>query len=92
MISTDNYSTLFKLSTNSDQIPRVTKQTASGETFYRISYEIVILFGLTELQAQLRWKDANVSIVILLRPSVANITVLRQGLERRSTATVIYDE
>ncbi|KAF9523664.1 hypothetical protein CPB83DRAFT_862443 [Crepidotus variabilis] len=59
-VDADNYTTLFTLSTNSESVPRKTQRTSSGKTFYSVEYEVVILFGLTELQAQLRWFDKGV--------------------------------
>ncbi|KAL1700716.1 hypothetical protein EV121DRAFT_213593 [Schizophyllum commune] len=35
---------------------------ADGRTYYQLEYEVVLLFGLTELKAQLRW-FANVRVV-----------------------------
>lgn len=33
------------------------KTSATGEKYYTISYDIVLLFGLTELRAQIAWKE-----------------------------------
>lgn len=34
----------------------VMKQAASGQVYYQLDYDVIVLFGLTELQAQLGWK------------------------------------
>ena len=33
------------------------QRAADGSKYYEIRYEIVLLFGLTELKAQIRWMD-----------------------------------
>jgi hypothetical protein len=35
-----------------------------GKTYFRVDYEIVLLFGLTELKAQIAWKE-NVRCIVL---------------------------
>lgn len=35
----------------------VMKKTGSGQVYYQLDYDVVLLFGLTELQAQLGWKS-----------------------------------
>jgi len=44
----------------------------AGLQFYRQQFSIILMFGLTELQAQLCWKE--------------------DGIERRSPATVVFDQ
>jgi len=46
-----------------DQEPRM---------YWAIDYNVVLLFGLTELQAQISW--------------------IEEGVEKRSPATVVYDD
>ncbi|KAF4620568.1 hypothetical protein D9613_001108 [Agrocybe pediades] len=36
------------------------KLNPSGKTYYEVDYEIVLLFGLTELKAQVAWKEKGV--------------------------------
>jgi hypothetical protein len=33
----------------------------SGRVYYSLNFEVVILFGLTEIQAQLRWSERVIS-------------------------------
>ncbi|EIW80580.1 hypothetical protein CONPUDRAFT_105634 [Coniophora puteana RWD-64-598 SS2] len=47
-------------------------KTRNGHTFYKVSFDVIILFGLTELQAQIRW--------------------LEKGVEKRSPASIVYDD
>ena len=35
-------------------------KNAAGETDYRVDYDIVLSFGLTELKAQVAWQDEKV--------------------------------
>lgn len=34
----------------------VMKKTASGQVFYELDYDVIVLFGLTEFQAHFGWK------------------------------------
>ncbi|KAF9523665.1 hypothetical protein CPB83DRAFT_657624 [Crepidotus variabilis] len=56
----NNFTTLFTLSTNSEDVPRTKKYTWAGKSFYMVKYDLVIKFGLTELQAYLEWSDKGV--------------------------------
>jgi hypothetical protein len=43
------------------RVPLIPRPKASGQgNFYRVDYDIVLLFGMTELNAQIAWKE-NVS-------------------------------
>lgn len=33
------------------------KKSPEGETYYRIDYNVILLFGLTELKAQISWLE-----------------------------------
>ncbi|KAF9527254.1 hypothetical protein CPB83DRAFT_936155 [Crepidotus variabilis] len=68
-VDSDNYTTLCTVSA---YLPSVYTISTSGKAYYSVAFEVVILFGLTELQAQMKWMD--------------------NGTERRSAATVIYDD
>ena len=35
----------------------VLKKRASGQVYYQLDYDVIVLFGLTELQAYLSWKS-----------------------------------
>ena len=42
----------------------IPKFTGKG-SYYRVDYDVILLFGVTELQAQIAWKE-NVSILRML--------------------------
>ena len=45
------------------RIPMLHRPKATGKgNFCRVDYEIILLFGMTELKAQIAWKE-NVSVV-----------------------------
>ena len=58
-------------------------------TFYLLEYEIVLLFGLTELEAMIAWKENVGPFLTLFHISL--FTQFCQGVERRSAAKIIYD-
>ena len=35
-------------------LPRI---DGTGEKYYRVNYDVILLFGSTELQAQVAWKE-----------------------------------
>ena len=35
-------------------LPRI---DGTGEKYYRVNYDVILLFGLTELQAQVAWEE-----------------------------------
>lgn len=50
----------------------------NGETFYKLDYELVLIFGLTELQAYVSWKH-KVSVPWSQSVSVPSSDVLALG-------------
>ena len=43
------------------QAPKIARRNPAGDLYYIVTCEFVLIFGLTELQAQLRWFE-DVSI------------------------------
>jgi len=63
---------------------------SGGGAYYRVNCGIVLLFGLTELEAVAAWREnvGPLRLFFLLHP----FYLWRcQGVERRSTAKIIYD-
>ena len=57
----DNYTKLCTIEADLSRVPLHPKPKATGKgTFYRVDYDIVLLFGMTELKALVAWKE-NVS-------------------------------
>ncbi|KAL4079085.1 hypothetical protein J3A83DRAFT_4367804 [Scleroderma citrinum] len=48
------------------------RRSETGRTYYSIHFKVILLFGLTELKAQLSW--------------------LENGVEKRSPASIVYDD
>lgn len=59
----ENYTKLCTIEVNNlSQLPLIPQKRIGGtSTYYRLDYDIVLLFGLTELKAFVAWKD-HVSI------------------------------
>jgi hypothetical protein len=56
--SIDNYTKLCTIEVDLSHLPLSPQSKRSGAgTIYCIDYDIVLLFGLTELQAMLAWKE-----------------------------------
>ena len=61
IIFADNYTKLCTIEADLSGAPILTQPKASGKgSFYTVKYDIILLFGTTELQAQLAWRE-NVS-------------------------------
>jgi hypothetical protein len=68
------FSTLCNVHADTSKVARTIspRRGYAGLQFFRQEFSIVLMFGLTELQAQLCWKE--------------------DGIERRSPATVVFDQ
>jgi hypothetical protein len=64
------------------------KYSGAG-TYYHLDYEVILLFGLTELEAMVAWKENVGPLIVLFNTSL--FTKCCQGVERRSAARIIYD-
>jgi len=86
LINIENYTTLCTLEVDISQLPMSYYSKYSGEgTFYRVDYDIVLLFGLTELQAMVAWKENVGPFFALLHPfCLQNVVgrVLNDGVQR----------
>ncbi|KAF6748629.1 hypothetical protein DFP72DRAFT_1014981 [Ephemerocybe angulata] len=56
----DKFAEVCKVEADISTVTASEKKSATGETYYQIEVAIVLLFGLTELKAQIAWKE-NVS-------------------------------
>ena len=63
-------------------IPRP-KATGKG-SFYRVDYEIVLLFGMTELKAQIAWKETVSGLHMLFNPTDIGLILRVVFRERRN--------
>ena len=80
----ENYTMLCTLEVDISQLPMTYERKVSGGgMYYRAQYDIVLLFGLTELQAMGSLLHFTVSILFT--------EGCWQGVERRSPAKIIYD-
>ena len=54
----DNYTKLCTIEADLSRVPLFPRPKATGKgSFYRVDYEIVLLFGMTELKALIAWKE-----------------------------------
>ena len=60
----------------------VLKEKASGQVYYQLDYAVIILFGLTELQAFLAW-NSRVSRDAIQPPAFLIKLSFQEGAERR---------
>ena len=65
----ENFEEFCHVSADLSQIPLIPETNDSGFTFYRVQFDIILLFGLTEIQAQMGWYE-NVSLPTLVRALV----------------------
>jgi len=72
-IEPDMYTKICSIEMDLSHLPLVAQPRLNGEPgmFYEIEYETVLMFGLTELKAQIAWKE--------------------NGVEKRSTARIVYE-
>lgn len=58
-----SYTSVFRLHADISHLPRIPQVNPLGEIYYNTDVSVILLFGLTELQAQLSWIE-NVSIFL----------------------------
>ena len=69
------------------RVPMLPRRKAAGKgIFYRIGYDIILMFGMTELKAQIAWKE-GVSVVSIYHSNPTNI-----GLILRAVFLGIWDK
>jgi len=86
----ENYTDLCTIQVDLSHLPLSPQPKFSGRgTCYYFEYDIVLLFGLTELQAMVAWKEDVGLPFVLLHLFV--FTECCQGVERQSQARIIYD-
>jgi len=57
-VDTNNYTKLCTIEADLSRVPLLPQTKATGRgVFYRVDYDIVLLFGMTELKAQVAWKE-----------------------------------
>jgi uncharacterized protein (DUF885 family) len=50
-----NFTTVCEMQVDLSQVPQIAKPASAGGKYYTIDYDVILIFGLTELQAQVRW-------------------------------------
>jgi len=72
-----NYTKLCTIRVDLSHLPLAARSKPKGQpgTYYRLDYELVLLFGLTEMKAQVSWKEKQGG----------------KDTEQRSSAKIIYD-
>ena len=58
------YSTLCTVTADTSHMTKTTNYGSGGGVFWRLDYSVVLLFGLTELKAQISWTE-GVSIITI---------------------------
>jgi len=57
-VERDRFETLCHVAADISAAPCTLKMSKSGKMCYSREYDVVLLVGLTELKAQIRWKDS----------------------------------
>ena len=86
----ENYTNLCTIEMDLSYLPLSPRSKSSGGgTYYCLEYDVILLFGLTELEAMVAWKEEVGPFLVLFHTSL--LTKCCQGVERRSAARIIYD-
>jgi len=60
-VDTNNYMKLCTIEVDLSRIPSLRQRRHKGKgTFYKVDYDIVLSFGMTELKAQVAWKENGI--------------------------------
>ena len=81
---TDRFETLCHVAADVSAAPSKLKYGESGKLCYYREYDVVLLVGLTELKAQIRWTDSTTVRIRghLVKPFLTPSSWM-QGLEER---------
>ena len=86
----ENYTNLCKFEIDLSYLPLSPRSKSSGKgTYYHLDCDIILLFGLTELEAMVAWKEEVGPLLVLFH--ICLFTKCCQGVERGSAARIIYD-
>ncbi|KAF9526168.1 hypothetical protein CPB83DRAFT_795114 [Crepidotus variabilis] len=59
-VDTNNFTDVFTLHADLSHVPRISQINAAGKEYYTVKWDVVILFGLTEFKAQVRWFENGI--------------------------------
>ena len=69
----DNYTILCNIEADLSRALILTLPKASGKAdFYRLDYDKILLFGTTELKAQIAWKENVSRLQLLFNPQISD--------------------
>ena len=57
IVRLENYSTACTVEVDTASLPVQTTTSATGARYFEIGFEVILLFGLTELQAQIAYRQ-----------------------------------
>ena len=85
MGNVENYTRLCTIKKDLSRLPLPPLSKPSGKgIYYHLDYEVILLFGLTELKAMVAWKQNVSSVLVLLHPILTSVfRVLNNGVQRR---------
>jgi len=86
MRNIENYTRLCTIKVDLSHLPLPPLSKPSGEgIYYRLDFEVILLFGLTELKAMVTWKENVSPVLVLLHPNFTSvIRVLNDGVQPSS--------
>ena len=64
LFAAENYSRLCDVEADLSTMTLIPLSNPAGGTYYRVEYDIVLSFGLTELKAQIAWRDEKVRCLL----------------------------
>jgi len=85
MRNIENYTKLCTIEIDLSHLPLPPLTKSSGEgIYYRLDYDVILLFGLTELGAMVAWKENVSPVLVLLHPILTSvIRVLNDEVQQR---------
>ena len=81
----DNYTKLCTIEADFSRVPILPLLNATGAgIFYRVDYDLVLLFGMTELKAQVAWKEKVSDLHMSFNPTGIGLILRVVFRERRN--------
>ena len=89
----DNYKKLCTIRANLSRIPILPHpKVTGGGIFYRVDYDLVLLFGLTELKAQIAWREKVSGLYLLFNPTDIGLILRRVVFRERRNGKFFKNE
>jgi len=63
MLLPENFDTLCHVNADLSHLPKTARTNSVGQTYWTVEFDIILLVGLTEMEAQISWEKKVSSLI-----------------------------